>query len=372
MIYFGKDFTHMKIAVITDTHLDARQSSPIFLQYMHDYYEEVFFPMLKEQNIKTILHLGDFTDNRNHISLSANKFMIDYFGQKLKENNIKMYLTLGNHDLAYRNTSSVHSLIPIERAFPDNIEIVSHQKEIDIDGQKFMMCGWLNQETMPTFDNMLNTYKGKKDTILCGHFEFVGAKHYKNSQLTEHGLAQEDFSDWQDIWSGHFHHKNRTNNVFYVGSLFYLNWQDYNDDRGFHIFDTKTKEMNYVKNEYSLFYEYVYDETKEPDYSFFKDSFVRIVKNEISSDAAFLEFLTKVQKHNPIKLDVIDTSSRFSVSDVDIDEETTKVHVKELNEYLTEYLDVYYKDLSEKDVVKKSVDELFKQAQDIRTKGENS
>ena len=57
---------------------------------------------------------------------------------------------------------------------------------------------------------------------------------------------------------------------------------------------------------------------------------------------------------------------------VDIDEETTKVHVKELNEYLTEYLDVYYKDLSEKDVVKKSVDELFKQAQDIRTKGENS
>ena len=372
MIYFGKDFTHMKIAVITDTHLDARQSSPIFLQYMHDYYEEVFFPMLKEQNIKTILHLGDFTDNRNHISLSANKFMIDYFGQKLKEDNIKMYLTLGNHDLAYRNTSSVHSLIPIERAFPDNIEIVSHQKEVDIGGQKFMLCGWLNQETMPTFDNMLNTHKGKKDTILCGHFEFVGAKHYKNSQLTEHGLAQEDFSDWQDIWSGHFHHKNRTNNVFYVGSLFYLNWQDYNDDRGFHIFDTKTKEMSYIKNEYSLFYEYVYDETKEPDYSFFKDSFVRIVKNEISSDAAFLEFLTKVQKHNPIKLDVIDTSSRFSVSDVDIDEETTKVHVKELNEYLTEYLDVYYKDLSEKDVVKKSVDELFKQAQDIRTRGENS
>lgn len=362
----------MKIAVITDTHLDARQSSPIFLQYMQDYYEEVFFPMLKEQNIKTILHLGDFTDNRNHISLSANKFMIDYFGQKLKENNIKMYLTLGNHDLAYRNTSSVHSLIPIEKAFPDNIEIVSHQKEIDIDGQKFMLCGWLNQETFPTFDNMLNTYKSKKDTILCGHFEFAGAKHYKNSQLTEHGLVQEDFSEWQDVWSGHFHHKNRTNNVFYVGSLFYLNWQDYNDDRGFHIFDTKTKEMNYIKNEYSLFYEYVYDENKEPDYSFFKDSFVRIVKNEISSDAKFLDFLAKVQKHNPIKLDVIDTSSRFSVSDIDVDEESTKNHVKELDEYLTEYLDVYYKDFSEKDVIKKSVDELFKQAQDIRTKGENA
>ena len=82
----------MKIAVITDTHLDARQSSPIFLQYMRDYYEEVFFPMLKEQNIKTILHLGDFTDNRNHISLSANKFMIDYFGQKLKEDNIDVYM----------------------------------------------------------------------------------------------------------------------------------------------------------------------------------------------------------------------------------------------------------------------------------------
>ena len=85
-----------------------------------------------------------------------------------------------------------------------------------------------------------------------------------------------------------------------------------------------------------------------------------------------MDFLTKVQKHNPIKLDVIDTSNRFNVSDADIDEETTKVHVKELNEYLIEYLDVYYKDFSEKDVVKKSVDELFKQAQENRTKGENA
>ena len=362
----------MKIAIITDTHLDARQSSPIFLQYMKDYYREVFFPKLRKEGIDTIIHLGDFTDNRNHISLAANQFMIEYFGNVLKENNMKMYICLGNHDLAFRNTSSVHSLTPLQYSFPENIEIVTYTKHLELGGQKFVLCGWLNQETTPSFENMLKNTKDKSESILCGHFEFAGAKHYKNSQLTEHGLAQEDFSDWQDVWSGHFHHKNRTGNVLYMGSLFYLNWQDYADDRGFHIYDTETKNLDYYKNPYCLFFEYVYDEFGEPDFSQFKDKFVRIVKNEISSDAKFLDFLSKVQKSGPIKLDVIDNNMKFKVSaDDGKDFDVQEKNVKELDEYFNEYLDTVYNDLDKKDEVKEILNKLFKVASDNRLKGEN-
>ena len=57
-----------KIVIIADTHLDARQSSSIFLKYMQNYYNDVLFPYMKENNIVDLIHLGDFTDNRNNIS----------------------------------------------------------------------------------------------------------------------------------------------------------------------------------------------------------------------------------------------------------------------------------------------------------------
>ena len=52
----------MKIALITDTHWGVRNDSSTFIEYYRKFYNETFFPYLKENDISTIIHLGDIVD----------------------------------------------------------------------------------------------------------------------------------------------------------------------------------------------------------------------------------------------------------------------------------------------------------------------
>ena len=47
----------MKIAIINDTHFGARGDSQIFFDYFMNFFDDVFFPYLEENNIKTIIHV---------------------------------------------------------------------------------------------------------------------------------------------------------------------------------------------------------------------------------------------------------------------------------------------------------------------------
>ena len=58
----------MKIALLNDTHFGARNDSPAFIKYMNKFYDELFFPYLKENNIGTLVHLGDVVDRRKFIN----------------------------------------------------------------------------------------------------------------------------------------------------------------------------------------------------------------------------------------------------------------------------------------------------------------
>ena len=58
----------MKIALITDTHFGARNDSLIFTDFFRKFYENIFFPTLKERGIKSVIHLGDVGDRRKFIN----------------------------------------------------------------------------------------------------------------------------------------------------------------------------------------------------------------------------------------------------------------------------------------------------------------
>ena len=57
----------MKIALLNDTHFGARNDSLIFDDYFHKFYNDIFFPYLKEHNIKTLIHLGDVVDRTKRL-----------------------------------------------------------------------------------------------------------------------------------------------------------------------------------------------------------------------------------------------------------------------------------------------------------------
>ena len=58
----------MNIAIITDTHFGARNDNINFSDYFYKFYDEQFFPYLKDNNIKHCLHLGDIMDRRKYVS----------------------------------------------------------------------------------------------------------------------------------------------------------------------------------------------------------------------------------------------------------------------------------------------------------------
>ena len=100
----------MKIALLNDTHFGCRNDSPAFMKYQNRFYEELFFPYLIENNIKTLIHLGDVVDRRKFINHNTAHNFKHKFWNKLDELNIDTHVLLGNHDTYYKNTNEVNAI----------------------------------------------------------------------------------------------------------------------------------------------------------------------------------------------------------------------------------------------------------------------
>ncbi len=100
----------MKIALLNDTHFGARNDSPIFDDYFHKFYNDIFFPYLKEHNIKTLIHLGDIVDRRKFINFRIAHNFRHKFLQRLWDEKIDTHILIGNHDIYFRNTNKVNAI----------------------------------------------------------------------------------------------------------------------------------------------------------------------------------------------------------------------------------------------------------------------
>ena len=73
----------MKIALINDTHFGCRNDNPNYHEYIYRFWEEQFFPYIKEHNIDTIIHLGDVLDRRKYVNFKTlqdfNKKIVEKF-----------------------------------------------------------------------------------------------------------------------------------------------------------------------------------------------------------------------------------------------------------------------------------------------------
>ena len=59
----------MKIAIITDQHFGFKKGSKHFHSYFRKFYDNIFFPTLKERGITTVIDMGDTFDSRKGIDL---------------------------------------------------------------------------------------------------------------------------------------------------------------------------------------------------------------------------------------------------------------------------------------------------------------
>ena len=270
----------MKVSVISDTHWGARNDSQAFMNYFRKFYEEVFFPTIQEQGIDTIIHMGDVVDRRKFINWKTVFQMREMFFDVCCDNDINLHLIVGNHDTYFRNTNQVNSLSGLRLSDRENFTVYEEPTEIELDGTKFFLQPWICDE------NREQSLKAMEETtaqVLFGHLEVKGFEMHAG-QYSQSGVDASMFNKFDMAFSGHFHHKSDNGNIYYLGNQYQITWSDYKDAKGFHIFDTETREVEFISNPFEMFHKIYYDDEKmtlesiqNEDYSVYKGCYIKIV-----------------------------------------------------------------------------------------------
>ena len=114
-------------------------------------------------------------------------------------------------------------------------------------------------------------------------------------------------------------------------------WNDYKDQRGFHIYDTDTDKLRYIKNPFEIFQKVFYNDL-ENDYTnvstdHFKDSFVKVIVEEKRDYTQFENFVDKIYREGAYDVKIVETLvDTEAVDDVDL-------NIKDTLTLLSEYID---------------------------------
>jgi len=333
----------MKIALITDTHFGARGDSTLFHDYFMEFYDNVFFPYLEKNNIKTVIHLGDVTDRRKFINYNILDGLRSGFIKKIKD--YDSYFIIGNHDVYYKNTNRINSM---EQLFGDDFKTYTTATTLNFDGTDICFIPWINSEN---YDETLKHIKKTKAKIALGHLELNGFEMMRGIKC-EAGMSIEYFKKFDLTCSGHFHHKSNQGEIHYLGAPYELFWNDCDDPKGFHILDTGSMELQFVQNPHQMFHKIYYDENKKYDLSKYENKYVKIIVKNKRSQYKFDTFVDSLYKKDVADLSIVDeTDFQFEEqSDVDTTKDTMSL--------LTSYIDNYEIDV-DKNKLKQIMQDLY-------------
>ena len=351
----------MKVAIITDTHFGARNDNENFSEFFYNFYEGVFFPYLQQHNIKTVLHLGDLMDRRKYVSFKTAKDFRERFVLPLKHLEVDFHCIVGNHDIYYKNTNDVNSLEELLGQQHKNFHLYAEAQDVNIGGLDILMMPWINPQNYIYSMGMIDESKAK---VCMGHLEVKGFQMHKG-QINEQGYEKELFKKFHTVFTGHFHHKSDDGHIYYLGNPYEIYWNDYKDQKGFHIFDTETMDLERIVNPLTIFEKIYYDDTQEDytnhDVSKYARKYVKLIvvnKKDLYKFDMFTEKLLKANAHEVKIIEDFSDTNADNVSDdiVKYAEDTTAL--------LDKYVDELELDL-DKDRLKSTMRGLYNEAQDL-------
>lgn len=350
----------MKIAIVTDIHIGARGDSRVFHEVQRKFFQEVFFPYLDEHNITTVFDLGDTFDRRkyiNYVSLQKGK---EFLFDELAKRNIDFHALIGNHDTYYSNMNDVNSMNLLLKEYPNFKLYQDRGEHIELGSTKFLMLPWISKENA---EENLKIVAESNAHILMGHLEVKGFEMMKGAVCT-HGLDMSVFKQFESAYSGHFHHPSRYGNVEYLGAPYEMTWSDYGGSRGFHVFDTETREMIKVENPNRVFFKIDYndedwtvDDVANFDVDRYKDTFVKVIVKNRTNAYLYDLFMSRLSDCGAVDVKAIDDNLNLETAGVDeILDET-----KDTTEILHNYVDSLDTNV-EKSKIKRVVDDLYHEA----------
>ena len=303
----------MKIALLNDTHFGCRNDSPAFIEYQNKFYDDIFFPYIIENKIDTLIHLGDVVDRRKFINHNTAYNFKQKFWNRLDELNIDTHIILGNHDTYYKNTNKVNALQNLNINKKSKVYIETEQ--VNFDGLDILFVPWICDENE---EESLYRIDNSTAQICMGHLEVKGFEMHKG-HYSDVGLEKNVFKRFDKVLSGHFHKKSDDGQIFFLGTQYEMTWSDYKCPKGFHIFDTQTRELERIRNENVIHKKIVYND-KEKNYdhidiSEYDRCFVKLfvsIKNDEEMYNRFVEkFYNTINVH---ELQIVEDPADFKTT----------------------------------------------------------
>jgi hypothetical protein len=138
------------------------------------------------------------------------------------------------------------------------------------------------------------------------------------------------------VFSGHYHHRSNQDNIHYLGNPYELTWQDYNDPRGFHLFDIDTLDLEFIENPNVMFHRITYDdkensitEITNKDLSKYTGTYVKVVAVNKTNPYLFDKFMSNLYNVNPVDVtiaeDIIDLTEGLDDDIVNQAEDTISI-----------------------------------------------
>jgi len=352
----------MKLALITDLHFGARNDSQTFARYFERFYRETFFPELERRGIKHVVDLGDTFDRRKYISYVSLKSAKEMFFNPLIDGGYQLHCIVGNHDSVYKNTIELNSIDLLLSDY-NNITTWSRPGTYNIEDFKVFVVPWICAE------NKEETFllADKTDAQVCfGHLELDGYEMNKGYFIRE-GWDDQWLKKFEIVCSGHYHTRQSRNNVNYLGCPYEITWNDFEDQKGFHIFDTDTRELEFIPNPFNMFHKIWYDDegwdfdavAKEAKtFTQYEDCYVKVViKNKINTHL-YDHYIERLEKAGVAHIQVADDHLHMDLED----EQEIFSEAEDTPTILNKYVDALEVNPNQKPQLKTLLDKLYSEA----------
>ena len=343
----------MKVAIITDSHWGARKGSKLFHDYFEQFYKNVFFPTLEKEEITTVLHLGDAFDSRKSIDYQSLEWTKRVVLDPLLKYDVHMLV--GNHDAYYKNTNSVNSPSLLLQNY-SNIKTYSDPEVIKIGNLSVLLIPWICADNE---EKTLRLIKNSGCKVAMGHLELNGFQAHRGHTMDD-GMDSIVFDNFTKVFSGHYHTRSNNGTVFYLGNPYEIFWNDVNDTRGFHIFDTETFEHTPVNNPYKMYCIIYYDDDNYQTFDTreYENKIVKVIVRKKSNTKKFEKFIDKLYTSNVSELKIVENLQIEENENFETYESEDTLSI--LNRYVEE------SEISlDKSIVQKMLHEIYREACEI-------
>ena len=282
-----------KVALVSDLHFGVKDSDRKFQDSQFAFMEQMV-QNCKDRGIEKIFVLGDLFDTRHAVNVLTVNRVVEFF--KSHEGEVIWYIILGNHDLYYKSSTEVSSLVVLDRI-----------KYVNIIDKPTMIGDTLLLPWVTDYEQFRNEVEGKMDCErMFGHLDVIGAKMDIFNNRAEQGFDKAElFKHWKYIYTGHYHIHSETTQgdckLTYLGSPYQLNRSEI-EPKGFYILDTDIEDLKLVRNKHCI----EYKKLKYPEMPENPEEFIRghIIDVEISwEDSKYMtkvnDYLEKLESYGP-------------------------------------------------------------------------